>query len=620
MREDDDQPDEGDAPDEGADVGSGQQGSQHTERPRRRRRRAPATGVFSAAVNDIARLREILVVLSRHGFHQFLKRGGLQQVLGPSYEPPPEATAVDPSDPRGMARRLRLVLEDLGPTFIKLGQVLSTRSDLLPQVYIQEFEKLQDKVPPMPFSDVRLQVEGGLGGRLEELFASFEESPLATASIGQVHGATLPDGREVVVKVQRPGVSAQIRSDLDILYVLSRLLQATIEEMDIYSVGDIIREFDQAIQQEIDFDNEARNVRIFRKNFAGDPHVTAPEVIAERSCKTVLTLERLRGRKFTELEPSSPEASRLVFLLLEATYRQIFEFGFVHADPHPGNVLILGPEELGFIDFGLVCRISRAQQDDVITLFLSVLSGDVDGIARTLLRMGVPRGRVSLSAFRREVARVRDKYINLHLNEVDVAAFSTEAMDAAMRFQIKLNPEYALLVKATVTIEGIMRRADPAMDLLATAQPFARKMILDRYSSRNVLQGVLSGAMSLGGFLRDVPQQLDQVLMDLESGTVAVNVKHRQLDALGTHLSALGTRLCLGMLGSALVLGACVMLAQLDYRPGDFPLLLVAALLALFVAVGVGAAALLWPFLTPRARRVRVSPFLNLLRRKSNRG
>jgi len=446
-----------------------------------------------------------------------------------------------------------------------------------------------------------------------------ETESIATASIGQVHGAITVEGREVVVKVQRDGVAAQIRSDLDLLYLLARLLEATIEEMELYSISDIVREFDRAIQQEIDFAHEARNVRIFRRNFEDDPHVVVPEVVGFLSCRTILTLERLHGSKLTDLDNNDPGARRLLELLMEATYRQIFDFGFVHADPHPGNVLVLGPETLGFIDFGLVCRLSRAQQDDVVTLFLSILSNDVDGIARTLLRMGVPKGRVSLTEFRREVTRVRDKYINLNLNEVDVAAFSQEAMDAAMRFQIKLNPEYSLLVKATVTVEGIMRRVDPEMDLLKTAQPYARRLILDRYSSRNILQNVFTGAMSLSGFLRDVPQQLDQVLMDLESGTVSVNIRNPQLDDLGGQLTHLGTRICLGLLGAGLTVGACIMFAQLDYRPWDVPVLLFIALFVLLLAIVVGAIGLLFPLLTPRTRRVRVGPLLQLLTRKHDR-
>jgi len=588
-------------------------------RKKARKQSAAAGGVFATAVNDINRLREIVLVLARHGFHQFIKQGGLDKIVGGRIDLPTNADPVDPTDSRGMARRLRLVLEDLGTTFIKLGQILSTRADLLPQAYIQEFEKLQDRVPPMPFALVRAQIEAGLGGPLEQFYASVETESIATASIGQVHGAITVEGREVVVKVQRDGVAAQIRSDLDLLYLLARLLEATIEEMELYSISDIVREFDRAIQQEIDFAHEARNVRIFRRNFEDDPHVVVPEVVESLSCRTILTLERLHGSKLTDLDNNDPGARRLLELLMEATYRQIFDFGFVHADPHPGNVLVLGPETLGFIDFGLVCRLSRAQQDDVVTLFLSILSNDVDGIARTLLRMGVPKGRVSLTEFRREVTRVRDKYINLNLNEVDVAAFSQEAMDAAMRFQIKLNPEYSLLVKATVTVEGIMRRVDPEMDLLKTAQPYARRLILDRYSSRNILQNVFTGAMSLSGFLRDVPQQLDQVLMDLESGTVSVNIRNPQLDDLGGQLTHLGTRICLGLLGAGLTVGACIMFAQLDYRPWDVPVLLFIALFVLLLAIVVGAIGLLFPLLTPRTRRVRVGPLLQLLTRKHDR-
>ncbi len=592
---------------------SGRQGSRMSQQDRGRKAEGP--GVLAAAVKDVVRLREIVAVLTRHGFSQILRSAGIDKLIGQGLGAS-DADPVDPSDRRGMARRLRKVLEDLGTTFIKLGQILSTRRDLLPQVYIQEFTRLQDSVPAMSFEEVRAQVEQGLGAPLEELYATFEVEPLATASIAQVHEAVTREGRRVVVKVQRIGIEDQIRSDLDILHFLSRILKATIEEMDVYNVQEIVNEFERAIKQEIDFLNEARNVERVQANHADDDNVVIPDVLRELSSKTILTMEFLDGRKLRDIEPDSPEATALTEVLLEAAFNQIFDHGVFHGDPHPGNILVMGPAKVGFIDFGLTGSLSRAQQDDLIALLITIITGDTDGIARTILRMGIPQGRVNLGAFRREIAEKRDRYLNRNIDQIDVGAFTADLMDAALRYKIKLNSEYAVLVKATVAVDGMLRTLTPQMDLAATASPFAKRLIAERYSSKRILEAVFSGAMSLSGFLRDVPAQLDQVLMDIESGTVSVNVEHPGLDELGPALSSLGTRVFLGLACCGLIVGGSVMLAQLDYRPFDIPLLLFVGLLFLISAGWVAFWAIGFPLLNNRVKRVKIGPLIRLMRKR----
>jgi ubiquinone biosynthesis protein len=594
--------------------GAGRQGSRMAGADKARKAEGP--GVIAAAVKDVQRLREIVAVLTRHGFSQIIRSAGLDKILGQRLTTPVDAEPVDPSDRRGMARRLRNVLEDLGTTFIKLGQILSTRRDLLPQVYIQEFTRLQDSVPAMPFEEVRTQVEEGLGAPLEELYASFEVEPLATASIAQVHEAVTREGRRVVVKVQRTGIAEQIRSDLDILHFLSRILKATIEEMDVYNVQEIVNEFERAIKQEIDFLNEARNVERVQANHADDDNVVIPDILRELSSQTILTMEFLDGKKLRDIEPDSPEAQALTEVLLEAAFNQIFDHGVFHGDPHPGNILVLGPATVGFIDFGLTGTLSRAQQDDLIALLITIITGDTDGIARTILRMGHPQGRVNLGAFRREIAEKRDRYLSGNLEQIDVGAFTADLMEAALRYKIKLNSEYAVLVKATVAVDGMLRTLTPTMDLAATAGPFAKRLIADRYSSKRILAEVFSGAMSLSGFLRDVPAQLDQVLMDIESGTVSVNVEHPGLDELGPALASLGTRIFLGFACCGLLIGGSVMIAQLDYRPFDIPILLFVGLLFLISAGWVAFWAIGLPLLNNRVKRVKIGPLIRLMRKR----
>lgn len=599
-------------------------------RPQRRPEPAPdqrtstedstSGGVFAAAVQDIQRLREITAVLARHGFGRLVKRVGLEKIVGDRFAPTPDTEPVDPADRRGTARQLRLVFEELGPTFIKLGQLLSTRPDLLPQVVIREFEKLQDRVPPMPFEQVRAQLEAGLGVELVSGFEHIEPNPLATASIGQVHEARLPDGRRVVVKVLRSGVAEQIRSDLDILYFLSRIIRATIEESDIYNIGEIVREFDRAISQEIDFLNEARNLQRFTTQCANQPRIVIPEVITALSNRRVLTLEFLDGERITHTEAGSEEAEHIVEALMNTAYEQVFVHGLFHADPHPGNLFVLEGPRLAMLDFGLVGQLSRSQQDDLVALVLTIVNGDIDGIARTVLRMGVPLTRVNLAEFKREIASMRERYFNKHLDEIDVSAFSMDLMDLALRHRIKINSEYSLLAKATVTLEGVLRRLDPTLDLATAAAPFARRLLTERYNSRRLLQTLFSGALSLSSFLQEVPAQLDQVLMDIESGTATINVRNEEIDRLGAQLSSLATRVFLGLICCGLLIGGSIMLAQLSARLPPSSLLALMSLAMFSLAGTIAFWALAWPLARTRLGRIRIRPIFSLLSSLRKRG
>jgi ubiquinone biosynthesis protein len=262
-----------------------------------------------------------------------------------------------------------------------------------------------------------------------------------------------------------------------------------------------------------------------------------------------------------------------------------------------------------------VGRLSKAQQDDLITLLIAVLYGDVDGMARALLRMGHARGRINLSAFKREIGRLRDEYLTRHLGDIDIGAFTSDLMDAALRFQIRLNNEYALLVKGVVTVEGVLRKLHPELDLVEAATPMAKQLLRERYSSQRLMQEAFQGANTLSGFLRDVPAQMDQILMDIESGTVAIHVEHKQLAALGVHLKELGTRLFLGLVCGGLIIGGAVMLAQLDYRPRRIPVLLFVALGFFGGATLTALLALAWPWVRDKARRVRLASLLPTLRR-----
>src|SRR5690554_21215 len=583
-----------------------------------------------AAVKDIRRLREISGVLTRHGFSAVARRIGLGRLLGEAEAPDEFEGDAEGSggeelasedifgkDRRLAAERFRKVLEDLGPTFVKLGQVLSTRPDILPPEFIAELKYLQDRVPTLSFEQIRAQVESGLGGELEQFFGEFSEKPLAAASIGQAHLATLRDGQAVIVKVQRPGIREKIRSDLDLLYYLARLLEATIEEVELYTPTAIVREFERAILNELDFLQEAQNIEEFGRNFAEVDEIEVPEVFHDFTSAEVLTMEFIDAEKLSDLEGGSERAIAVLDTLLSALVKMVLYDGFFHGDPHPGNILVRPDNTVVFIDFGLVGRLSESQQDSIIDLVLTVLTGDIDGISRTLLAMGKPMGRVNLREFKADIRSIRDKYLAMNLGDIEVGELVQEIMGAAQTHRIRINTNYAVLSKAAMTIEGIMRELEPDLDIMKKGMPFAKQLAARRFSARKILQGVVNSSMGFSGLVQQIPQQMDQIMMDLESGNLTITIKNDSIDEIGTFLNTLNTRVFWGIIAAGLAVSAAQLLRGFDYQIFGTPLTVIGGFVLAAIALGLFWRALSWHIIGGSARtKLRVSPFVRLFRRK----
>lgn len=578
------------------------------------------------AVKDIKRLREISGVLTRHGFSAFARKIGLGRLLGEpeTLDESEEVEAGELSgeelfgkDRRLAATRFRKVLEELGPTFVKLGQVLSTRPDILPPEFIAELKYLQDRVPTLSFDEIRAQVESSLGGEVDDFYAEFRQKPLAAASIGQAHLATLLDGQDVIVKVQRPGIRAKIRSDLDILYYLARLLEATIEEVELYTPTAIVREFERAILNELDFLQEAQNIEEFGRNFAEVEDVEVPQVFHDFTSAEILTMEFIDADKLSSLEGGSERAVTVLDTLLSSLVKMVLYDGFFHGDPHPGNILVREDNTVVFIDFGLVGRLSESQQDSIIDLVLTVLTGDIDGISRTLLSMGKPIGRVNLREFKADIRTIRDKYLAMNLGDIEVGELVQEIMGAAQTHRIRINTNYAVLSKAAMTIEGIMRELEPDLDIMEKGMPYAKQLAARRFSAKKILQGVVNSSMGFSGFVQQIPQQMDQIMMDLESGNLTITVKNDSLDEIGTFLNTLGTRVFLGIIAAGLAVAAAQLLRGFDYQLFGTPVTVIGGFLLAAISLGLFWWALSWHIIGGSARsKLRVSPFVRLFRRK----
>ncbi|RYZ36477.1 MAG: AarF/ABC1/UbiB kinase family protein [Myxococcaceae bacterium] len=437
-------------------------------------------------LQDLNRIRQITVIAARHGFGEVADRAGVWRMLGRK-----EKVEVSPETRReSTARRFRLFLAELGPTFIKLGQVMSTRADLLPAEFVEELATLQDHVEAIPLEAIHAQIRDALGKDVHELFAHVDPEPLAAASIAQVHRAVTLDGEEVVVKVQRPGIAERIDADLGVLRSLARLLEAVVEETGIYTPSGIVDEFDRAIHEELDFVNEASNIRAFLETHQDRPYMKIPRVHAALSSRTVLTLEFIRGEKINPAVLSDAERKQLAQNILEASFRQLFDDGLFHGDPHPGNLLLMEGNRLALLDFGVVGRLTRPMQETLVMLCLAVALKDSDSVARILYRVGVPDARANLMGFRNDIESILGQHLPTTLGQVDARTLLRDLLDLAVKYRIRIPKEYALLSRASISTEGMLRGLYPEMNILEVALPYAKELMAGRYKLNENLRSV----------------------------------------------------------------------------------------------------------------------------------
>jgi ubiquinone biosynthesis protein len=562
--------------------------------------------LVGVAVRDLARLRNVAVIVAKHGFGPLLMRMPLGRRL---FDKAPEGDASlrEQSAPVRFAK----LLAALGPTYIKLGQILSMRKDLFSPDWISALETLQDNAPRLPFTAIREQVEASLGGRLEDLYASFTEEPLGTASIAQTHRARTKDGEEVVVKVQRPGIETTMRSDLDLLYLAAQALEASIDEMQLFGVVSIVEEFEKGLIRELDFTEELSNLLEFQRNLDPERKVAVPRPHPELSTRTVLTMQFFAGRPIRKLEPKSPEAQAVVNEIVHAALKQVFVDGVFHGDPHAGNLLYDDDLTVCMIDLGMVGRVSAEQRDDIVTLMIATISNDSTTVARLLLKMGTPTQRVNLNELKADIERIRSKHLMVkNFGEYDSAGFIEEFAKAAGRYRIKLATEMSILAKAAATLEDIIRTLHPDVDLIGIARPFLDDIVQRRLSPQRILGNMMSEASGIGSMLRTVPGQIDQLMHDFETGNIMVRAVTPQLDDVPRRLHALGGRLTLAAFASATTIATAIAMPE---TTASTPRMLTAAVLAIAATASWGTL-FAWHWFG-HGRPLRLTPLLRFFRR-----
>ncbi len=539
-------------------------------------------------VNDLPRINEISLVLARNGFGHLLNLIGIAAVL-----PPGADKATGP-----FARRLRQVLIDLGPTFIKLGQVLAVRPDILPQDVMDEFESLQDRVPPMPVEDVQWVIEHELQRRVDEVFESIDPEPLGSASIAQVHRAVLLSGQEVALKLQRRGIERTIRSDISILYSLATLAEGRLVLPGLHTPRAIVREFDVAISRELDFLQELQSAERMASHLDGlDLNVGVPRMYPEWSTQRLLVMELVEGEPLKQvlqhLQPNGERAQRLAHGIMEATYRQAFDFGFFHGDPHPGNLMVTPDDRLVYLDFGVTGTLTGAMQDTIVSTFTSMVFRDAETLALTIYRAGATRGRVDLKAFTEELERKMQQYYGASLDDLAQAATFMEVVEMCTRFEISLPAEFAVLSRTITLVEGSIRRMMPGIDIVDEVKPYAQRLMTRRFSPERVAHDAARMMIQLQGHFRDLPTQVNQTLMDLEGGNITIVARDPDAARLREEIRNAVLRLSMAAAASTVTMGSALFLAAWSPAPFGIPIFgLVGAVfllvgLSLFGALGI---------------------------------
>lgn len=508
------------------------------------------------------RYRDVVQTLGKHGFDFLFKQIGLTEFLrGRKFTPEEELED-------STAKRLRLAIEELGTTFIKVGQLLSTRPDLIPKEWTVELSKLQDEVPPFSFMDARKQIETELGHTLEDLFSSFEAEPLAAASIGQAHRAVLHGGEEVVVKIQRPDIEEIIKTDLEILHDLARLLEKHTDWATMYSLRDQVMEFEDILTNEVNYLNEGQNLDIFRRNFKNDKRVFVPEVYWGYTTKKVLTMEYVKAVKLTDserLDKMDVDTGQVVTTLCEVVFKQIFVDGVFHGDPHPGNVMVFPDGRIVLMDFGIVGVIDDELKEKFGDMLIAQVTRNTEAILRSFLSLGLAPPDINRRELRQDIEKMQHKYYGMPLSKIKLGEAMKEFLEIAFDYKIKLPTEFTLLAKAMIILEGIISRLAPQLSLMEIAEPFGKDLTRRRLTFDYLKKTISKNLQEYGEILGSLPRQLSDLMNIMEQGQFKATLEHKDLREFLNNLNHMINRLAFSIVLASLIVGLSLIVQGIEH-------------------------------------------------------
>lgn len=541
---------------------------------------------MAVRIRHAGRYRTIAMALMRHGFSYMVEELGLHHLL----TLPRRLVTQEVHESHTLGERIRLVLEDLGPTFVKLGQLASTRSDLLPDSIIQELIKLQDNVPPFSAERARAIVEQELDQHLDEIFDSFDNTPLAAASIGQVHRAVLHGGQVVAVKVQRPGILRTMSRDLEILKDLSALAERKLDWAKQYQLSRMVEEFSKSLLGELDYSQEARNAEKIAQQMDYDG-VHIPTIYWDYSSTRVLTMEFVVGITLNRREELLNKGIKLKAVaqqLVEMMLRQIFIHGFFHADPHPGNIIRMDDGKLALIDFGMMGRLNEEMKEQLSALIIALMRKNTDAMVRAILRIGVIPEDADRSALHDDMDRLRDEYYDVPFSKMSIGKALNDLFGIARKHRLVLPPDLTMLGKTMLTLEGVISNLDPTISILEMAEPFGRELMKQRFNGSRLQRKFLGGVADLTESLLDLPAQVKQLSALISKGKVKVEIITPELQNLERKLDRVGNRLAFSiiMLAFSIIMVGLIIGAAMRGEPSvlwNFPTVEIGGIVALLM-------------------------------------
>jgi ubiquinone biosynthesis protein len=541
-------------------------------------------GVVGRIYRHVRRYDEILSVLIKYGFGDVVDALKIKQHIEIGWQ---KISGKQPEQIEKLSRpeRVRMTLEELGPTFVKLGQILSTRPDLIPLEYVQELAKLQDKVPPFSDDDARAIIKSETGSFPEEIFSSFDKTPLAAASLGQVHKAMLRDTEEAVaIKVQRPDIQKTIEVDLEIMLHLASLAERNVEELEVLHPTKIVDEFARTMDDETDYTVEAAHIEHFARQFLDDQTIYVPKVIREWTTKRILTMEYIEGIKASNLDRLKQEGYDLKEIAnrgAKLIMKQIFVHGFYHADPHPGNIFILPNAIICFLDFGMMGRISNQEREDFTDLVRMILSKDEKKTVDALLRVSNFAEDPDREELERDMGEFFDQFLYLTLKELEVGKMLQRVLEILTRNGMSLKPGLFLMLKALVTAEGLGRSLDPDFQIMRHAEPFIEDIQASRYTPKRIAGDLIDSGTEFFQLLRVIPGELREVLKNLKESKLGIEIEHRGLDRTIFELGKISDRIVSAIVLASLIIGSSIVtLSNIPPKWRDIPLIGVVGFLA----------------------------------------
>ena len=526
-----------------------------------------------STIKEASRLRQIATVLAQQELFLIIDKLKLKRHISVTQQPKYVKTKSE------IPVRLRLAMEDLSGAFIKLGQLLSLRADLIPKEYAQEFSKLQDEVKPFKFEKVKQIIEDEFEQPLLELFLKFDMEPMAAASVGQVHKAMLNNGKIVAVKVQRPNIDKVFETDISLLYHLASLLEKHYPELKDYNFMQIVKEFEDYTKNELDYLCEARNIDIFYNNFKDD-QIKIPKVYWNHTTKRVLTMEFIDGKKITEVAKNRPF---YVKQIVESYIKQTMEYGTFHADPHPGNVFVMPNHRLALLDFGIVGHISSELRDKFENVFVSMINGDRDLLAESLIDLQIVDEDINIEQFKDDLSSHLGKYYDTSLEKMNFSSALYDILTLTRRYKMKFPTNFVLLIKATATVEGFGKELDPKFNFVKTCKPYVDKLE-EKRKSPDYLFGIFK--KNMWKFRKDFVNFPDEIKKILKRGKVKIDLEDTDIKKFTFYLDTAINRMAAGIILAGLVIGAALII-QAELKPLIFGIPLLSIVL-IIIAVIIG--------------------------------